>query len=209
MTSPHPRRLLILVASPRRNGNSAALAQATLRGARAAGLDASLEFVDDHLRSLLRDCRQCRDEHGRCRIDDGYSDFFFDRFLEADGLALCSPVYWYGMSAQAKAFFDRMFCFVARSYPDSARVRQRIQGKRVALLTASEEIYPSIALSMVHQMQEYARYTHSQFIGVVHGQGDQRGGVSDDPREPLASAEALGREFFERAHADYHVDSLR
>ncbi|MBT2746056.1 MULTISPECIES: hypothetical protein [unclassified Lysobacter] len=35
----------------------------------------------------------------------------------------------------------------------------------MALLTSPEEIYPAIALGTVHQLQEYARYTHSQFIG--------------------------------------------
>ncbi|ROU08107.1 flavodoxin family protein [Lysobacter enzymogenes] len=209
MTSDRPRRLLILVASPRRNGNSAVLAQAALRGAREAGLEASLHFADDLMQTFLRDCRDCRDEHGRCRIDDGYADFFFEHFLEADGFALASPVYWYGMSSQAKAFFDRMFCYVARSYPDSQRVRERIQGKRVALLTASEEMYPTIALSLVNQMQEYARYTHSQFVGAVHGQGDRRGSVAEDRNGAMAAAEALGRQFFERPHADYRVDSVR
>ncbi|QWP78109.1 flavodoxin family protein [Lysobacter sp. K5869] len=209
MTADRPLRLLILVASPRRNGNSAALAGAALRGARAAGLDASVEFIDDHLSGLLRDCRQCRDEHGQCRIEDGFTRFFFDRFLDVDGLALCTPVYWYGMSAQAKAFFDRMFCFVARSYPESQAVRTRLQGKRVALLTASEEMYPSIALGIVHQLQEYARYTHSQFIGAVAGQGDQRGSVAGDPQGALAAAETLGRQFFERPYADYRIDSVR
>lgn len=209
MTSDRPRRLLILVASPRRNGNSAVLAQAALRGAREAGLKASLHFADDLMQTFLRDCRDCRDEHGRCRIDDGYADFFFEHFLEADGFALASPVYWYGMSSQAKAFFDRMFCYVARSYPDSQRVREQIQGKRVALLTASEEMYPTIALSLVNQMQEYARYTHSQFVGAVHGQGDRRGSVAEDRHGAMAAAEALGRQFFERPHADYRVDSVR
>ncbi|QQP94453.1 flavodoxin family protein [Lysobacter enzymogenes] len=209
MNDERPRRLVILVASPRRNGNSAALADAALRGARAGGIEASLHFADDLMQGFLRDCRQCRDERGRCRIDDGYAEFFFEHFLDADGLALATPVYWYGMSAQAKAFFDRMFCFVARSYPDSQDVRTRMQGKRVALLTASEEMYPTIALSLVNQMQEYARYTHSQFVGTVFGQGDQRGAVAGDPQGALEAAEALGRQFFERPHADYRIDSVR
>lgn len=204
-----PRRLLILVASPRRDGNSATLAQAVLRGARGAGHEAEVRFIDDHLQGFVRDCRQCRDADGRCRIQDDYAELFFQRFLPADGLALCTPVYWYGMSAQAKAFFDRMFCYVARTFPDSARVHARLQGKRLALLTASEEMYPSIALGIVHQLQEYARYTHSRFVGAVHGIGNGRGEVARDPQGTLASAEALGRQFFQRPHADLHLDSVR
>lgn len=205
MTAP-PRKLLVLVASPRRDGNSATLGAAVLRGAQAAGIEASLCFIDDHLTGLVRDCRQCRDEHGRCRIDDGFGELFLDRFLPADGLALYTPVYWYGMSGQAKVFFDRMFCYFANSHAGSARVRERIRDKRVALLTSAEERYPAVALGIVHQLQEYARYTRSQFIGTVHGSGNRRGEVASDPLDPVAAAEALGRGFFERPYLDLRMD---
>lgn len=204
-----PPRLLILAASPRRNGNSAALAAAVREGAEAAGTPAVVRFLDDHLTGFLRDCRQCRDADGRCRIDDGFRDLFFDEFLPAQGVALCTPVYWYGMSAQAKAFFDRMFCYFARSYPDYAQTRAGVAGKKVALLTASEEIYPGIALGIVQQLQEYARYTRSQFIGTVHAYGNQRGEIVDAPEAPLQAARALGREFFQRRYWDLQFDSVR
>lgn len=201
-----PRRLLVLVASPRRDGNSATLAAALRRGAEAAGLQVSVRFIDDHLSALLRDCRQCRDEQGQCRIDDGYRALFYDEFLPADGVALCTPIYWYGMSAQAKAFFDRMFCYFARSHPDSESVRAAVAGKRIALLTASEESYPGIALGIVHQLQEYVRYTQSQLVGTVHGIGNRRGEVAADAEDPVAAAERLGRRFFERFYFDYRME---
>lgn len=210
MTEAHtPARLLILVASPRRDGNSATLAAAVERGARAGGIDAAVRFIDDHLDGLVRDCRQCRDDSGRCRIDDGFGELFVDQFLPADGIALCTPVYWYGMSGQAKVFFDRMFCYFAKSHAGSAQVREQIKRKRVALLTSSEEIYPAIALGIVHQLQEYARYTHSQFIGAVHGWGNGRGEVARDPQGSVAAAEMLGRQFFERPYLDLQMDSPR
>ncbi|WP_200899908.1 flavodoxin family protein [Lysobacter capsici] len=207
--SASPQRLLVLVASPRRDGNSAMLGAAVVRGAQAAGSEVSLAFIDDHLDGLVRDCRECRDDQGRCRIEDGFGGLFLDRFLPADGVALCTPVYWYGMSGQAKVFFDRMFCYFAKSHAGSAQVRERIKRKRVALLTSSEEIYPAIALGIVHQLQEYARYTHSRFIGTVHGWGNGRGEVMRDPQGSVAAAEALGREFFERPYLDLQMDTVR
>lgn len=55
-------------------------------------------------------------------------------FLPADGFIAATPVYWYGMSSQLKAFFDRMFCYVAASHPQSAAVVERMTGKRIGLL---------------------------------------------------------------------------
>jgi len=46
-----PFKLLILVGSPRRTGNSATLAEAVQRGAEAAGTEVLLRFIDDFIRS--------------------------------------------------------------------------------------------------------------------------------------------------------------
>jgi hypothetical protein len=74
---------------------------------------------------------------------------------------------------------------------------------------ASEETYPGASLGIVHQIQEYARYTHSEFVGVVRGLGNSRGEVSRDPNDAVLAAEQLGREFFERKYSDYRLDTPR
>src|SRR3546814_20948453 len=55
-----PEKLLILVGSPRRNGNSATLAEAVRRGAEAAGSDVTLRFLDDYISGFMRDCPHFR-----------------------------------------------------------------------------------------------------------------------------------------------------
>jgi len=205
----HPLKLLILVGSPRRNGNSATLAEAVKRGAEASGTSATIRHLDDHIAHFLRDCRECRCKNGECSIDDQFRALFFDDFLPADGVVFCTPVYWYGVSAQTKAFFDRTFCYYAASYPDSAEVIHRMTRKRVGLVLASEETYPGASLGIIHQIQEYARYTHSGFAGLVRGIGNRRGEVSKDPAGAVEEAERLGSELFVRKVSDYRIDSER
>lgn len=208
-TSSPQRRLLILVGSPRRAGNSATLARAVQRGAEAAGTHVCLRFIDDFMQAFLRDCRTCRRPDGECAIDDGYRGVFLEEYLPADGLVLCSPVYWYGLSAQTKAFLDRTFCYYAASYPRSAEVMAGMSRKRVGLVLASEETYPGAVLGIVHQIQEFARYTHGELCGVVRGVGNSRGEVQSDPSTPLLEAERLGRELFARKYSDYRLDTAR
>ena len=203
------QKLLILVGSPRRAGNSATLAAAVQQGAEAIETRVSLRFIDDSITSFLRDCRTCRLPDGECAIADRFRTLFFDDFLAADGVVFCSPVYWYGLSAQTKAFFDRTFCYYAASYPDSAQVIERMSRKRIGLVLASEETYPGASLGIVHQIQEYCRYTHSQFVGVVRGVGNSRNEVTRDPGEPIAAAEQLGREIFNRKYSDFRLDTPR
>ena len=203
------RKLLILVGSPRRAGNSATLARAVQRGAEATGAQIALRFVDDFISNFLRDCRLCRLPTGECSIADQFRTLFFEDFIPAQGVVFCSPVYWYGLSAQTKAFFDRTFCYYAASYPDSARVIDGMSRKRIGLVLASEETYPGASLGIVHQIQEFSCYTHSEFVGVVRGIGNSRGEVTRDPSDPIFAAEQLGREIFERRHSDFRIDTPR
>ncbi|AXC50218.1 flavodoxin family protein [Paracoccus suum] len=202
-------KLLVLIGSPRRQGNSATLAEAVRRGAEAAGTDVALRFLDDHLTSFLRDCRTCRGPDGECTINDGYRALFFQEFLPARAVVFCSPIYWYGMSAQTKAFFDRCFCHYAASSPDSQGVLRAMAGKRLGLVLASEETYPGATLGIVHQMQEFSRYTHSDFVGVVHGVGNSRCEVRHDPADCVGQAERLGAEILDRRYSDYRLDTKR
>jgi multimeric flavodoxin WrbA len=200
---------LIICGSARRDGNSAALARAIADGLEASGHSAEVLFADAVLSGFLRDCRTCRGADGECAIEDHFRDVFLDKLLPARGLILATPIYWYGMSAQTKAFFDRMFCYVAASYPRSAEVVARLKGKRVGLALASEETFPTVGAGIVHQVQEYCRYTRSEFVGVVHGYGNARAEVARDPGAPIARARTFGAEFFAARATDYQIDTPR
>jgi multimeric flavodoxin WrbA len=202
-------KALVLSSSPRRNGNSALLAQAAAKGLREAGHGCELVYADDVLKSFLRDCRTCRKEDGECAIDDAFHRTFLDVFLPADGFIAATPIYWYGMSAQLKAFFDRMFCYVAASYPKSQDVVRSMMGKRIGLLVSSEETFPTVSAGITHQLQEYCRYTRSTFVGVVHGIGNARGDVEKDPGSPLLCARDLGRDLFTLHATDFAIDTPR
>lgn len=201
--------VLGLSASPRRDGNSFLLAEAAVEGARAAGHSAELVHVDDHVRHFLRDCRRCRDENGRCTIDDGFESLLRERVLPAEAIILATPLYWYGVSGQLKTFLDRIFCYIAASEPEADRFVEGLMGKRFALMIASEESYPGAALGVIHEIQEYARYTHSAFVGVVQGIGNKRRDVVLDPSEPLERARDLGRRLCGLRSTDYRLDTER
>lgn len=201
--------VLVVNASPRRDGNSARLAFASAVGAREAGHVVTVVHLDDHLQHFLRDCRRCRDEHGRCTIEDGYERLLRDLVIPAEAIVLATPLYWYGVSGQLKTFFDRMFCFIAASQPDSERFVSGLSGKRLAVLISSEETYPGASLALIHQIQEYSRYTHSAIVGVVRGIGNRRGEVELDPSNPLHAARELGRTLAVRHSTDYRIDTER
>lgn len=201
--------VLGLSASPRRDGNSFLLTEAAIEGAREAGHDAELAHVDDHVRHLLRDCRRCRDEAGRCTIDDGFESLLREKVLPAEAIILGTPLYWYGVSGQLKTFLDRIFCYIAASEPEADMFVEGLMRKRLALMLASEENYPGAPLGVIHEIQEYARYTHSEFVGVVQGIGNKRRDVARDPSDPLGRARDLGRRLADLRSTDYRLDTER
>ena len=202
-------RILILCGSPRRDGNSRRMADAAAEGAAAAGCHVRLEHVDDHVSAFLRDCRTCRDAEGRCTIGDGFETLLRDAILPADGIVFATPLYWYGVSGQLKTCLDRLFCYIAASHPDADAIAPRLMHKRLGVLISSEETYPAAIHGIVHQFQEYARYTRGQLVDVVRGIGNQRGDVTVDPADPLAHSRRLGETLLDAHHADYRLDSDR
>lgn len=196
-------------ASPRRGGNSQVLAEACLKGVAAAGHEVELVRLPDHVRAHLGDCRDCRGTDGRCTIDDGYEAMLLEHVLPADALIYATPLWWYGAAGYLKTFVDRLFCYLAESYPGHEAVIEGLRGTRVALLVSAEETYPGATVPLVGQVQELCRYLHQPFVGVVRGTGNTRGEVRADPEQPLAAAEALGRTLFARKSTDYRVDTVR
>lgn len=180
-----------------------------MEGTRQAGHNAELVHLDDHMHHFLRDCRRCRNAAGRCTIDDGYEKLLLDRVLPADALVFATPIYWYGVSGQLKTFFDRLFCFIAASEPESDRFVAGLIRKRLALVMSGEETYPGAALGLIHEIQEYSRYMHSDFVGYVCGIGNKRGDVTRDPSDPVGAARELGRTLFDRLSTDYRIDTDR
>jgi len=202
-------RVLAVGASPRRDGNSAALLQAACEGAREVGHVVTSVHLDDFVGGFLRDCRGCRGPNGSCTIPDSYEQLLLEHLLPADGLLLATPLYWYGMSGQLKAMFDRLFCYMSPGYPESEQVLTGLPQKRVGVLVACEESYPGATLGLHAQLHELMRYLKQELVDVVVGVGNSRGDVALDPSGPLGSAQDLGRRLFEARVADYRFDTPR
>lgn len=202
-------KVVVLCASPRPDGNSTLLAAALREGAVASGHDVELVELGPVMDGLLRDCRSCRRADGRCSIQDGFADLVHDHVVPADAVIYATPLYFYGMAATLKNFFDRLVCYISASYPRRREVAAGLMGQRTALLLASEESFPTAASGVTFQLQEITRYMYQEFVGVVNGIGNRRGEVALDPSDPLGAARQLGAQLFERHYSDYRLDTDR
>ena len=108
------KKIMILCASPRKNGNTSTVAAWVAESARAAG--AEVEIVDvAHMKYKANGCTACMacqsSPNYECVIDDEASAVI-KRIPQFDVLVLATPIYWFGPTAQLKLLLDRTFALV-------------------------------------------------------------------------------------------------
>lgn len=105
------KKIVVITGSPRKNGNSAAMADAFIQAAEARGhavtrFDAALKQVGG-----CRACETCFKTGKACSLDDDFNTVA-PAILEADAVVFVTPVYWYSIPAQIKGVIDRLYSFV-------------------------------------------------------------------------------------------------
>lgn len=101
-------KILGICGSPRRKSSYTAL-QAALEAAKAQG-DVEVELVELRARNMKPcvHCNKClRDESDRCTVFNDDMTELYDKFYEADGVIIASPVYEMSVTAQLSTFFSR------------------------------------------------------------------------------------------------------
>lgn len=107
-------KVLGLFGSPRRGGNTDLLLEEMLRGAQSQEAEIEKIFLSDWDISGCRECRRCEID-GNCVIPDQMQKLY-PKLLQTDYIILASPIFFYGVTAQAKRMIDRCQVLWARKY---------------------------------------------------------------------------------------------
>lgn len=94
--------------SPRKGGNTEQLIEEVFKPIREAGIETELV----QLRGPLRGCISCytcfKTKDGQCAVKSDDMNEYIRKAQEADGIILASPTYYGSVSAEMKAFMDRL-----------------------------------------------------------------------------------------------------
>ena len=101
-------------------------------------------------------CNYCFSHEGACVQQDDMQQFYPDLHW-ADVLVYATPLYCFTYPAQLKAFQDRMFCGIAKSF----------NIPRVGLLLCLEDKDITAADSLLDTYKRSNAYTHQESIGEV------------------------------------------
>ena len=153
-------KIVVLTGSPRKNGNSAFLADRFIDGAREAGHDV---FRFDCAFKKVGGCLACNHcgMDGSCVQKDDF-DILRPHLIDADAVVFASPMYYFGLSSQLKRVIDRFYA-----------VNGQIKGKRkkaVLLLTYADSSIKDAEPILAH-FSALLNYLNWENSGMVMASG--------------------------------------
>ena len=181
------KKVLVLLGSPRKKGNSGILADRIARGAKASGAKVETIFLHGLNIAPCNSCYACQKEKSKgCAIKDAMQDLY-PKLLEAEAWVIASPVYWFTMSAQTKIFMDR--CFALPAY-----AKEAFAGKRIAIAMSYGDADPfsSGCVNALRTFQDAFNYTRAKIVGMVYGSAYEAGEIRAND-VLMKAAEELGK----------------
>jgi multimeric flavodoxin WrbA len=179
-------KILVLVGSPRAEGNTSILVDHLREGAEAGGAQVEVVRLHDlHIRPCTA-CRACKDDDAAdCILEDDMRSIY-PKIRGADAIVFASPIYWWNVSAQTKLLIDR--CDALDGPSGNVLGTKRIA---IALVYGGSDAFSSGAVNALRAFQDAFRYVGSDVVGMIHGSAWEEGSIRENERL-LAQARELG-----------------
>ena len=173
--------VLGIVGSPRRGGNTETLVDEVLRGAEEAGGHTEKAVLSEMNVHPCRACDACS-RVGHCVIEDDMAALL-EKMKASRVWVLGTPVYWWGPTAQMKAFIDRWYGI------DRAVFRGR--GVVLAVPSGGGSVYARLTVEMLESITPYLGMRH---IATLQAPGTSGPGSVKRDKELMNRARATGRD---------------
>ncbi len=174
-------KVVIVTGSPRRRGTSFLLAENFVKGAEEAGCDV---FRFDAAFKRVQPCNGC-DHCGLGSAPCVYKDDMLElnpRLIEADVVVLCTPLYYFGFSAQIKTIIDRFYGINSQLYVP----------KRAMLIATAWNSSPDTMPALAHHYETLVNYMGWTDAGQILAIGCGTRGAAETSEFPQKAYE-LGR----------------
>ena len=184
-------KVLGIMGSPRRQSNTEILLDKALEGAREAGVEVEKVLVSKIKISPCLEIYACLKD-GNCAIKDDMQ-LLYQKLLEADHVVFASPMFFYGITSQAKAIIDRCQALWVRRHvlgigKEDKRVRR---GAFISVgATQGEKLFDGAVLTMKYFFDAIGvEYSGDLLVRGV----DKKGQIEEHPAA-VQDAFLLGQE---------------
>lgn len=125
-------KVIAFLGSPRIDGNTDLLLHETLRAIEEQGHEAKTFKLNYLNIKPCQDCGGC-DKTGVCIINDDMNEIYRS-IREADRIILASPIFFFGLSAQAKTMVDRCQSLWCEKYLLKKAIPEGMHGRKGLLM---------------------------------------------------------------------------
>jgi len=102
-------KVLGIVGSNRKHGNTDILVKKVLEGVKSCNIDTELIYLSDYNFKSCIGCEGCSKTY-KCVIKDDMSKIY-ELIDAADGIVVGSPTYFYNVNGLTKSFLDRLYAY--------------------------------------------------------------------------------------------------
>ncbi len=148
-------RILGIVGSPRRGGNTETLIDEVLAGAKEAGAEVSKIILNDLTIGYCQACNSCA-KNGKCKYDDDMTKIN-EEMSKSTIFVFGTPVYYWGPTGIFKTFHDRLL----------ATSRQGIIKSKKAILVVPLGGSASIARHTVGMLEDALNYQNVDLVAKI------------------------------------------
>jgi multimeric flavodoxin WrbA len=182
-------KVITLLGSPRKKGNSTTLANQIIKGAESNGATVDSFYLNGLKIKPCQGCYSCQKQDSKgCVVDDDMQTIY-PKLREADRWIIASPVYWFSMSAQTKLFMDRCFAMW-----NDTRGENWLKSKKIAIAMSygDSDAFNSGCVNALRSFQDAYAYVGAHIIGMVYGNAESPGEIASNT-ELMTQAEELGK----------------
>jgi len=182
------KSIVIVMGSPRKEGNSATLAKQVAAGAQKSGAKVESFYLHGMDIQACTGCDECREETGKdCVIDDDMQTLY-PKLRRTDAVVIASPIYWFTVSAQTKLFMDR--CYALGGPQGNALAGKDIG---IVLTYGDSDPFSSGAVNALRTFQDAFNYIGAEIVGMIYGTASEAGEIQND-QDLMRRAYELGRQ---------------
>jgi multimeric flavodoxin WrbA len=160
-------KIVTVLGSPRPKSNSTILAEYFHDKARENGAEIQIHNLNTMNFRGCQACDRCRIGAGTpCTVQDDLTPVLSD-IAQADLLVMTSPVYFGGISAQLKTFFDRTRAFLRPDFKTAAVPGQLGPGKQVVFFLVQADSDPENYAYLVPNYEKFLKWYNYEQVHTV------------------------------------------
>nr|MDO8109152.1 flavodoxin family protein [Candidatus Sigynarchaeota archaeon] len=189
------QNVLVVLGSPKKNGNSAILANKLVEGVKEAGADVESVYLQGLKIAPCSACDACvKNPKAGCVIKDDMIPLY-KKIEKATAIVFVSPTYWFNISAQLKLFIDRSYAL------RPGENKYAFSDKKVGIIMtfADTDPFTSGAANALHSFQDICNFVGAKIIGIVYGSAEHPGEIEKN-ETVMKAASDLGKKIVEEGN---------